>query len=75
MKPNGNHYTRPKPIPFESFHDAEAAVDRLELIYDTHTAFIRERFAELLKNKRLRGRVRATYPEVRIETTSYAKVD
>ncbi|MEX2318753.1 MAG: AMP nucleosidase, partial [Bauldia sp.] len=55
--------------------NAEAAVERLELIYDLHTAFIRERFAALLKDGRLEGHVRATYPEVRIETSSYAKVD
>src|SRR5664279_2409696 len=66
---------QPKPIAFETFKDAEAAVDRLELIYDLHTGFIRDRFAALLKSKQMDGRVRATYPEVRIETSSYAKVD
>ena len=66
---------RPKRIAAEHFDDAEAAVARLELIYDTHTAFIRERFAALLRNKRLRGRVRATYPEILIETSTYAKID
>ena len=75
MKPNGTHFDRPPPIPAERFDDAEAAVARLELIYQRHTAFIRERFAELLKNKRLRGRVRATYPAIRIETSTYAQID
>jgi len=75
MKSDSNHFDRPQPIAFEAFDDAEAAVARLELIYDLHTAFIRERFATLVKTKRLRGRVRATYPEIRIETTSFAKVD
>jgi AMP nucleosidase len=75
MKPNGADYDRPKPIAFESFHDAEAAYERLELIYDLHTAFIRERFAALLRYGRLDGHVRATYPEVRIETSSFANVD
>jgi AMP nucleosidase len=75
MKPDTSHFDRPKPIAFESFDNAEAAVERLELIYDLHTAFIRERFAALLKHGRLAGHVRATYPEVRIQTSSYAKVD
>jgi AMP nucleosidase len=75
MKADSNPIERPKRIASEHFTDAEKAVARLELIYDTHTAFIRDRFAALLKNKRLKGRVRATYPEILIETSTYAKID
>ena len=75
MKPDTSHFDRPKPIAFEAFDNAEAAYERLELIYDLHTAFIRERFASMLAQGRLSGHVRATYPEVRIETSSFAKVD
>jgi AMP nucleosidase len=75
MKPDMSHFDRPKPIAFEPFDNEEAAIARLELIYDEHTAFIRERFAALLKQGRLRGRVRATYPEIRIETSSFAHID
>lgn len=75
MKADNTQFDRPKRIASEHFDNAEAAVERLELIYDAHTAFIRERFAALLKNKRLRGRVRATYPEILIETSTYAKID
>ena len=75
MKANGNQFDRPKPIAFEAFDNAEAAVARLELIYDTHTAFLRDRFDALLKGKRIPRHVRATYPEIRIQTTSYANVD
>ncbi len=75
MKADANPIERPKAIATKSFRDAEAAVDRLELIYEQNTAFIRERFARLLKTKRLAGRVRATYPEIRIETSSYAQID
>ena len=75
MKADANQIDRPRPIATKSFRDAEAAVERLELIYDRNTAFIRERFARLLKTKRLDGRVRATYPEIRIETSSYAQID
>ena len=70
-----SQFERPRPIAFEAFDDAEAAVARLELIYDLHTAFIRERFDALLQSKHLPGRVRATYPEVRFEISSYARVD
>ncbi|HZP19145.1 MAG TPA: AMP nucleosidase [Bauldia sp.] len=75
MKLNGTHFERPRPIPAERFDDADKAVERLEMIYEQHTAFIRDRFQALLRNKRLRGRVRATYPAIRIETSSYAKID
>jgi AMP nucleosidase len=75
MKAVRSEFFRPKAIAWASFTDADAAVARLELIYERHTAFIRERFAELLRTKKLRGHVRATYPEIRIETSSFAKVD
>ena len=75
MKPDTSLFDRPKPIAFDSFDDADAAVARLELIYDLQTAFIRQRFAALVKTRRLGGRVRATYPEIRFETSSFAKVD
>ncbi len=75
MDPDINLFIRPKAIPFERFENAEAAVERLEHIYDVHTAFIREHFSALLKNGTIEGHVRATYPEVRIETLSHAKVD
>lgn len=75
MKPDMSHFDRPEPIPPERFNDAEAAVARLELIYEKHTAFIRERFEVLLKKGSLRGRVRATYPEIRVETSTFAQID
>ncbi len=65
----------PERIPRERFDDAEAAVDRLALIYDQHTAFLREQFAKLLEVGHLPGRVRATYPEVLIETSTFAQID
>jgi AMP nucleosidase len=68
-------FDRPPPVAFEAFTDAEAAVARVEAIYDANTAFLRQRFAELLKTKSLGRKVRATYPEVRVETSSFANVD
>ena len=65
----------PKRIAAERFSDAEAALARLALIYDAHTAFLRDQFIELLRAGTLPGRVRATYPEVLIETATYAQID
>jgi AMP nucleosidase len=65
----------PPRIPAERFADAEAALARLALIYDTHTAFLRDQFRDLLRNGTLPARVRATYPEVLIETSTYAQID
>src|SRR5690606_21645025 len=65
----------PEPIPSEFFTDETEAVDRLELIYETHVRFLRERFETLLAGEPLARRVRATYPRIRVETTSYAKID
>jgi AMP nucleosidase len=75
MKTDSNPIKTPKRIARESFDDADEAVARLELIYDAHTEFLREQFALLLKTKQLRGRVRATYPEIRIESATFAKID
>jgi AMP nucleosidase len=75
MKPDMSHFDLPAPIPPERFDDAEAAVARLELIYERHTAFIRDRFAVLLQKGSLRGRVRATYPQIRVETSTFAQID
>ena len=75
MPSDESHFDRPQPIAFEAFDDADKAVERLELIYDRHTAFIRGRFQELLKTSRLNGHVRATYPEIRFGISSHAKVD
>src|SRR5260370_32587757 len=46
-----------------------------EEILRTCCAFLRERFGELIDRKHLKRRVRATYPEIRVETSSFAKVD
>ncbi|MCX5493588.1 AMP nucleosidase [Kaistia dalseonensis] len=65
----------PAPIAAESFTDPELAVQRLIDIYDAHTAHLRARFMALLKGHVPAGRVRATYPEIGISTSSYAQID
>ena len=59
----------------DRFDDAEAATDRLIEIYDTSTAFLRERFQDALATGMPGSRYRAFYPEIRFATTSYAQID
>ena len=65
----------PKRTATTSFMDAAAACERLEQIYARNTAFLRERFEAYAEGKPPKLRVRATYPFVRITTTTHARVD
>ena len=67
--------TRPPPIATTSFVDAAAAVARLEEIYQRNTAFLRAEFERYLTGGPIAGRVRATYPFVRITTATHARLD
>jgi AMP nucleosidase len=58
-----------------AFTDAAAAVDRLEEIYATSTAFLIDHFSQVLARGRPAGRVRAFYPEIRLAVSSFAKTD
>ena len=55
--------------------DACAATDRLEQIYQRNTAFLRERFEAYIQGEPPAARVRATYPFVRIVTSTHSRVD
>jgi AMP nucleosidase len=59
----------------EQFTDARAAVERLQALYDTAVAFLRDRFTETLTGGRPAARFRAFYPEIRITTSSFDLVD
>jgi AMP nucleosidase len=65
----------PPPIATEAFTDAAAAVGRLQEIYSRNTDFLRRHFEAYARGEPLESRVRATYPLVRITTTSYARLD
>jgi AMP nucleosidase len=60
----------PQRVATEAFTDAN-----IEEIYERNTCFLRDRFATYVKGEPLRGRVRATYPFVRITTSTYARLD
>ena len=65
----------PTPLARENFTDAEAAVDRLQVLYDQGTEFLSHHFSSAVQGHRPASRVRAFYPEIRLTTTSYAKTD
>src|SRR5262245_19680962 len=59
----------------EAFTHASPACDRLEQLYDRNTSFLRGHFEAYAQGAPLKARVRATYPFVRITTTTHARVD
>src|SRR4051794_1302355 len=65
------------PEPFEpaTFMTPEEAVDTLQMLYDRNTQFLRDAFEAVIKGAAPLGRYRAFYPEVRIATLRYDKVD
>ena len=65
----------PCPFTTEAFSDATAAVARLDEIYDRNTRFLRDRFEAYIHGERLTTRVRATYPLVRVTTSTHARLD
>ncbi len=65
----------PDALPAESFTDAAAAVDRLEVLYTQATEFLVRQFQATLADGNPGHRIRAFYPEIRLTVTSFDKVD
>ncbi|MBZ0124389.1 MAG: AMP nucleosidase, partial [Roseovarius sp.] len=59
----------------ESFADAQRAVERLIALYEGAAEFLRGEFATALARGAPSCRVRAFYPEIRLTTASYGKID
>lgn len=57
------------------FTDAAEAVARLKELHSEATDFLRERLKHAIRNGGVNERYRAHYPEVRIRSATYAKVD
>jgi AMP nucleosidase len=77
MRPNQNDLqviTPDQPEP-EFFTDPKAAVARLVLLYEQATRFLCGQFSDTMQTGHPGCRYRAFYPEIRIVTTSHAKVD
>jgi len=66
--------TPPVPGP-ESFSDPKAAVARLQDLYHTAVTFLSDNFSAALRDGQPASRIRAYYPEIRLTTTVYAKMD
>ena len=65
----------PVPVAHEDFTNAEAAVDRLQALYEQSTEFLSHHFSAAVQGQRPASRLRAFYPEIRLTTTSYTKTD
>jgi AMP nucleosidase len=65
----------PEPFETQSFRDPDAALARIEEIYERNTAFLRSQFEAYLNGQPPKQPVRATYPFVRVATRSHAQVD
>lgn len=61
--------------PHLSFRDADLAVAHLRKLFEENTAFLREVFQRFVNGELPEGRVRACYPEVRLETATHARLD
>ena len=57
------------------YTDAEQAVERLERLYAEATRFLVDGFNRVASGERVSARFRAFYPEIRMATTRYDKVD
>ncbi len=73
--PGPNTLRRPDPIPFQTFDDARAAVERLIHIYDRNTSFLRQVFQDVLARTDEAGRARVYYPAVRITVGTHDLID
>jgi AMP nucleosidase len=72
---SGPDVLTPPPIATEMFRDPVAAVERIEHLYERNTAFLRTHFEAWRRGAALATRVRAYYPQIRIETASHAPLD
>ena len=65
----------PETAPHQNFTDPKAAVQRLVELYDEAAQFLGAKFAEVIKHGKPEARYRAFYPEIRLQTTSFAATD
>eukprot|EP01035_Chromulina_nebulosa_P063476 gene63476-86824_t len=65
----------PEPFIAATFLEPDAAVDTLEALYERNAQFLRNAFEQVIRGEAPAGRYRAFYPEVRMATLRYDKVD
>ena len=61
--------------PHEAFTDPKKAVARLNDLYAASVRFLSQNFVAALRDGQPDGRFRAFYPEIRLTTTTHAKMD
>ncbi|MDD9727883.1 AMP nucleosidase [Roseovarius sp. SK2] len=71
---DGRYHSPHAPAP-QNFTEAAAAVAHLVALYDDAVRFLCEAFQAAMLNGQPSRPVRAFYPEIRISTSSYAKID
>jgi AMP nucleosidase len=74
MHPRLGIVTPPR-LATEAFTVAAEAVTRLVEMYERNTSFLRDHFDAYANGEPLAARVRATYPFVRITTSTHARLD
>ncbi|MCV2894850.1 AMP nucleosidase [Lentibacter sp. XHP0401] len=70
-----SQFVTPERGEFQRFEDAREAVARLEVLYEASCDFLCKAFSKAMKTPPKDRRIRAFYPMVRVETTSYAQID
>jgi len=75
MKDTAVSMQSPQLMLTQAFTDATAAVGRLEEIYERNTHFLRDRFEAYVNGEPPPSHVRATYPFVRITTSTHVRLD
>lgn len=68
-------FDSPASIPFQRFDNADAAVARLCEIYRRNTEFLSARLAKVLETGSADRHIRAFYPELRVASSTYARLD
>jgi AMP nucleosidase len=75
MKDTAVSMQTPQVMSTQIFTDVTAAVGRLQEIYERNTRFLRGRFEAYVNGQPPATRVRATYPFVRITTSTHVRLD
>lgn len=65
----------PAPCPPAEFKSADKAVEHLTRLYDEATSFLRRNLHKTVADGNTQNRYRAWYPEIRMATKSFGKVD
>ena len=75
MAMENGEFIKPDVTASQVFGDPDAAVEQLCLLYDQAVRFLSDQFACVMTGAFPDKRVRACYPQIRVETTSFAKID